>query len=266
MCVRKAKFPMIMRWISKQQTTTSQTSLRLSVLTTMVLAGIFIAGQAANLARAESIDDAGLWWAFFGQGEIGQHHESCTNNRLKWWFDGHSRFLDDADGFNQSIVRPGLGISISERAALWAGYGWIRTSPLSGPDFDEHRIWQQWTWSASHDPFAFALRSRLEQRFIETGDDTGWRFRQLVRAQYTFPCNPCRTAVVWDELFIHLNDTDWGAHDGVNQNRLFVGLGIKRDLQGRRRTEIGYLNQTINVAGKDNRMHHILSINVYRRP
>ena len=64
MCVRKAKFPMIMRWISKQQTTTSQTSLRFSVLTTMVLAGIFIAGQAANLARAESIDDAGLWWAF----------------------------------------------------------------------------------------------------------------------------------------------------------------------------------------------------------
>ncbi len=173
------------------------------------------------------------------------------------------RLLDDSGGFNQSIVRPGVGYSLSERATIWAGYGWIRTSPLASTDFDEHRIWQQLTWSRTSDLLKFAYRSRLEQRFVETGDDLGWRFRQLVRAQHELPSFPHLTLVTWDELFFHLNDTDWGAESGFNQNRVFAGFGWKCDLQSRWRTEIGYLNQAINVPGRNDRNHHIVSINFY---
>ncbi len=248
--------------IPELQATVERSRDRFLLCVTIVVVFIIIGGYPRTVC-ADSVDDTGLWWAFFGQGDISDHQDQCDCCRLKWWFDGHTRFLEDADGFNQSIVRPGLGLSTSQHSAIWAGYGWIRTSPLEGADFDEHRFWQQWTWSRSHDPFAFALRSRLEQRFLETGDDTGWRFRQLVRAQYALPHCPRRTFVVWDEFFVHLNDTDWGARDGFNQNRLFVGFGVKRD--SRRRTEIGYLNQLINVPGGNDRMNHILSINVYRR-
>ena len=223
----------------------------------------------ARDAQAQTVDDEGVWLAFFGQGDIYQH--GCTCNRcqchqLRWWFDGHARFLDDADGFNQSIVRPGIGLSLSKHSAIWAGYGWIRTSPLSGADFDEDRVWQQWTWSKSCAPITFALRSRLEQRFLETGDDTGWRFRQLFRTQCALPNCPQLTLVIWDELFIHLNDTDWGAESGFDQNRFFIGFGLRRDPCNRWRTEIGYLNQSANVTGGNDRSNHILSINFYRSP
>ena len=228
------------------------------------LFALWVALFAPASALAQTVDDAGLWWAFFGQGDL--HDEECTDLPLKWWFDGHARFLDDADGFNQSIVRPGVGVSLGERSAIWAGYGWIRTSPLTGSDFDEHRIWQQWTWSDTHEPITFALRSRLEQRLIETGDDTGWRFRQLVRAQHNLPRFPRLILVAWDELFVHLNDTDWGAERGFNQNRVFVGLGVKCDRPSSLRTEVGYLNQTIKVSGGANRSHHILSVNIYFSP
>ena len=225
----------------------------------------------SNSARAQTVDDEGLWLALFAQGKFQEDggHCDCRNaksHEIKWWFDGHARFLDDADFFSQSIVRPGIGYALTDRATIWAGYGWIRTSPIVGADFDENRIWQQLTWSRKHDPLLFAFRSRLEQRFVETGDDAGWRFRQLIRAQHNLPACPHLTLVSWDELFIHLNDTDWGARSGFNQNRLFAGIGLKCDPQSRWRTEIGYLNQTIHVPGGNDRSHHILSINFYRSP
>ena len=137
------------------------------MLRRIYLAGIavlfLVASAASNVqAQSQSIDDTGLWTALFAQGDI----DRVGNGRMKWWFDGHVRLLDDATGFNQSIVRPGLGWGLGENSALWAGYGWIHTSPLNGADFDEHRIWQQWTWSKSCKPLKLsflALKLRLPQ-------------------------------------------------------------------------------------------------------
>ena len=213
--------------------------------------------------QAQTFDDAGLWLAMFAQGDA---TDLGSNERLKWWFDGHARFFDDNDGFGQSIVRPGLGWELDENSALGAGYGWIRTSPIVGDDFDEHRIWQQWTWSQSIDLIKVALRSRFEQRFVETGSDTGLRFRQLFRVQKTLKNCPPLTLVAWDELFVALNDTDWGARSGFDQNRVFIGFGFKPSCRSGWRTEIGYLNQTINVTGPTDRSNHILSLNFYHAP
>ena len=177
-------------------------------------------------ANAQAIDDGGLWHALLAQGDFdawGSDHP-----RLRWWFDGHLRLLDDAGGFNQSIVRPGLGWTLNERSTLWAGYAWIRTSALSRVEFDEHRIWQQWTWSKDCRNWRLGVRSRFEQRLVETGDDLGLRFRQFFRATHNLPALPKMTLVCWDEIFYHLNDTDWGAESGFNQNRVFVGVGYKR--------------------------------------
>ena len=230
--------------------------------TICVLTAIVATCSASRAIRAQTVQDEGVWTALFAQGDLAIN--SDDDGPFRWWFDGHARFLEDADGFAQSIVRPGLGYAISDQATLWAGYGWIRTSPITGADIDESRIWQQITWSKSVDPLRFAFRSRLEQRFLEIGDETGWRFRQLVRVQHSMPAVPHLSLVAWDELFIHLNDTDWGAANGFDQNRVFVGLGWKCDPESSWRTEIGYLHQFIDRSTGADRSHHILSVNVYR--
>ncbi|MCP4175373.1 MAG: DUF2490 domain-containing protein [Fuerstiella sp.] len=213
-------------------------------------------------AKAQSVNDSGLWAGGFGRGDIAPD----VNDRLKWWFDGHARFFDDTDGFGQSIVRPGIGYAFDERFTLWAGYGWIRTSPATAPDFDEHRIWQQVTWSQPIGCHTIGFRSRLEQRFVETGEDAGSRFRQLFSWREPISCDEKYTFVLWDEIFVHLNDTDWGANAGFDQNRLFVGCGLKRRSDSRWRTEIGYLNQHIDRGGRGNLTNHLLSVNIYRSP
>lgn len=212
--------------------------------------------------QAQTVDDLGLWTALFSQGDI-ELSDDAGDSRLRWWFDGHARFQDDADGFNVSIVRPGIGYKLTDTATIWAGYGWIRTSPLGGaPDFDENRIWQQITWSENVDQTKFGFRSRLEQRFVETGDDTGWRFRQFFSART--PLTERVTLVAWDEVFIHLNDTDFGTRTGFNQNRAFLGFGWKwNPATPKSRVEIGYLNQFIDNRNGDDRMNHILSVNFF---
>ncbi|MEK6246540.1 MAG: DUF2490 domain-containing protein, partial [Planctomycetales bacterium] len=136
-----------------------------------------------------------------------------------------------------------------------------------GFDIDENRIWQQLTWSDRIGRFSCLLRPRLEQRFLTSGNDMGLRFRQFVKLWRPLSYDPRFSLVSWDELFIHLNDTDWGARAGFNQNRLFVGVGWDPNSNDRWRTEIGYLYQEINVPGVGNNMsNHILSINFFRAP
>ena len=214
----------------------------------------------SRLAVAQDVNDIGQWNAVFMQDKI------AADSKVRWWFDGHYRLFEDNDGFGQSIVRPGLGLDISKNSALWAGYGWIRTSPIQGNDTDEHRIWQQWTWSETAKPFKFALRTRFEQRQLESSDDTGLRLRQFVRCQKTLDRCATRTFVVWDEMFIALNDTDFGQRDGFDQNRLFVGFGFKRFRNSTWRAEIGYMLQSINQQGPSNRHNHILALNIFRSP
>jgi hypothetical protein len=234
-----------------------------AIVSVVVVPCMFV---APGEAYGQTIDDTGQWLALFARGDLGHEGDGYWSDRLKWWFDGHARFFDDTDGFGQSIVRPGIGYALTESAAVWMGYGWIRSSPGSGPDFDEHRIWQQLTWSTEFAPYTLGLRSRLEQRIVETGSETGWRFRQLVSLRRPVPCVPPLSLVVWDEAFFHLNDTDWGAESGFDQNRLFLGFGYKCDPDSPSRVEIGYLNQYVNRSGRDDLSNHLLSMNFYWSP
>ena len=68
---------------------------------------------------------------------------------------------------------------------------------------------------------------------------------------------------VWHELFINMNDTDFGAEAGLGQNRAFVGFGFEPLESSDGRIEVGYLLQSINLPGKNNRQNHILSLNYF---
>jgi hypothetical protein len=219
---------------------------------------LFVIVWAPNATQAQTLDDTGLWFAAFSNGKF----ESLSDeDSLRWWFDAHYRLRDDTSGFNQSIIRPGLGYAIDDKQTVWAGYAWIKTAPVLGNNFDEHRFWQQWTATPSKGDWKFLHRSRFEQRWLETGDDVGLRWRQLVRGQKILTNCPEYSFVMWDEVFFNLNDTDWGANSGLDQNRAFIGFGYKRCPHSKFRTEIGYLNQFVDRQSDG--MNHILSVNFF---
>lgn len=223
----------------------------------LVLASWFV---TFPVARSQTLDDTGLWFAAFGNGQFEYLNDDSP---LRWWFDAHYRLRNDSDGFDQSILRPGLGLQVAEDQVLWAGYAWIGNSPVTDEYFNEHRFWQQWSATPSVGDWKSLHRSRLEQRWRETGDDVGWRWRQMHRVQKILTSCPQWSLIGWDEAFFHLNDTDWGAATGLDQNRAFLGFGYNRCPHTRVRTEIGYINHFTNRQGGEDGMNHLLSISFF---
>ena len=234
--------------------------LRLSSRCLLLCAVAFSVVTCTGPSIAQTIHDSGTWLSVNTQGDV---ESVCREHDcMRWWFDGHLRFADDAGGYYQSIIRPGLGYQLSDTTTLWAGYAWINESPVTGnPNFDENRVWQQLTWSQDLCRSSVSTRSRLEQRFVETGSDVGWRFRQFAKIDRPIGFESRLSAVVWDEVFFDLNSTDWGQHGGFSQNRVFAGLGWKFNTLNHPKVEIGYFNQFLLKRSSSDRFTHIVAVN-----
>ena len=225
---------------------------------------VFVLAALSPLIARGQIQDTGLWLGGFSQG--GFQLPALEDTDARWWFDANIRYLGDDFELFQTVIRPGIGYQLNDEQSVWLGYAWIGEE-IPELRFHENRLWEQWLLTRDWGDVTAVLRSRLEQRWVSLGDQAGWRYRQMVRVQKPVTGNPNLLWVAWDEIFFHLNDTDWGARTGYNQNRLFIGLGRKPRPSSRRRTEIGYLYQQINVAedGAD-LSNHILSINIFYNP
>lgn len=192
--------------------------------------------------NASAQNDNQVWTAVFTNGAIEKDSKALL------WFDGHARFSEDASRLGVSIIRPGVGYKLSDRVSLWAGYARVVSRADGRANINENRIWQQATYTiASGDWGVLSGRTRLEQRFLNTGSETGHRVRQFFR--WRKPVSERWTATVWNETFIALNDTDFGARSGFDQNRLFLGMRWRAfnnvSLEG------GYLLNNINGATND---------------
>jgi len=226
-----------------------------------VVLSIGLALGAAGVGHAEPVSDAGLWSLFAAQGDFAAGVGDPW--RARWAFDGQARFLEDANGFNQSLFRPSLGVDVAESAAVWLGYAWIRTEPSVGGSIDEHRIFQQLTWTQSIRTVSVYSRTRLEQRFIEGNDDVAWRFREFVKIGVPIGIDERFRLVAYDEVFIHANDANAATRSGFDQNRLFAGIGIPIGGYSGATLEIGYLNQFVRRSRGEDRVNHILSVNLF---
>lgn len=222
----------------------------------MKFAAIIAAGMSpATLAGGASAQaDTQVWTAGFASGQVAEA------SRLLVWFDGHARFRDSGDQLDVTIVRPGIGWRVSPRLDLWAGYAHV-TLRRPGPDGEEHRAWQQATYPIAEVAGGrLTGRTRLEQRFREGGDDTGWRLRQFVR--WSRPViGPNVSIVASNEAFIAFNNTDWGQRDGYDQNRAFLGLGWQAT--PRLRLEGGYMNQHIDGGAAPDRSNDNLVVSAF---
>ncbi len=209
-----------------------------------------LAVAASGPAAAQTISDERVWW------NVTFQERARTESPWRWYVELQGRHRDGVADFDQLLVRPAVGYDVTSRSSLWAGYGYTPSYPPGSDVLTESRAWQQYLWAGPGLGSALQWRSRIEQRAIEENDRLAWRFRQFWRL--TRPLHPGLgglTFVAWDEVFVHLNDTTRTA-SGFDQNRLFAGLGVGPWAGAR--LEVGYVNQSIRVAGGADRRNHIL--------
>ena len=218
------------------------------------LAGVILASPGAAQAAEQ---DEQVWTSVAASTALGPQVDATLEL--------HGRFTDGASRLGQTLVRPSLTYKLGGGWSATAGYVHVRNRPQGAVANTEHRTWQQVGY-ALYDPEGDGLlvtgRTRLEQRFRENADGTGWRLRQQFRLSVPIaPAGKLR-ALASNETFVGLNDTPWGQRSRVDQVRTFIGASLP--LAEKLTFEPGYLNQIVIRTGPD-RVNHIAALNLQVR-
>jgi hypothetical protein len=204
----------------------------------------------------------------FGQKKISEQNHAWTtyqgNHKLSKKWGLHTEYqwrrADFYQHWQQSLMRIGLDYHLNPNAFVSAGYGSIITFqygeiPVSH-QFNEHRIWEQFTQKSTIGRVDIQHRYRLEQRildnYIKSGneyvkDGTVFRNRVRYRAMAFIPLN--HSSMSDNTLFLNVNDEvflGFGEGIGTNildQNRLQVALGWK--FNSKCMVQAGYMNQYV---------------------
>ena len=201
-------------------------------------------------AIAETVEDGRYWFSLYTQGPL-------PKENFYWSLDIHPRWREEGRHFDTLILRPSLIYKITPKTSIWTGYDTINNHPAGQSSFQENRLWEQVMHQfETFGGLTLTVRTRFEQRDREDYSDIAHRLRQMVRATTPSSLHQQLSWVVWDELFINLNQTDWGVMRGTDQNRLFLGANWKFDELSN--LEVGYINQYVNGKTID-RENHILS-------
>lgn len=208
-------------------------------------------------ATARVVEDQQLWANVTVIGTV--------RDKFAYFVEVQPRTADGVGRLGQLLLRPALGWKLSQDATLYGGYARVVLPARTGPGNHEDRFFTQLTWDLGGIAGGkVQSRSRIEHRRLASGEDTGWRLRELIR--YVHPLGDPRRprALAHLELFAALNDTDWGARAGVDQVRTFGGFEIP--VFGKSTLEAGYLNQTFNDPGGRFRVNHVASLVLFVRP
>lgn len=212
--------------------------------------------------QAKANQDWGLWVSNTYQTDFG------GSNYLAF-FELQPRTRNDNENLQQIIIRPILGYKLNNEWSVWLGYAWQgEYSPSRGDKFGNatNDIVQQVQWVHDIDEhWNLQFRWRLEQRFFADSDDVGLRMRHRLRLTYTFPDTNV-FLISFDEFFHYLNNINDGspregqAQSGVNQNRLYAGLGYK--FNKHISADTGYQLQYVNNFGKQDLFNHVWLTNI----
>ena len=181
-----------------------------------------------------------------------------VTGKLSASMEAQARLTGDVSRLGQLILRPSIGWRVADRHTLSLGYAYVRSEPGGTPVTNEHRLWQQAVYGivGSGEGVMLDGRTRLEQRFVEGKEGTGWRLRQQLRL--TAPVAGVR-AVLWSEPFYNIDDAGWGQRQGFDQLRAFAGVNLK--VNDMVTVEPGYLHQRVFRRGED-RINHVASLSM----
>ena len=157
------------------------------------------------------------------------------------------RFSDNRNGLYELESNSLLGYRLNKVVTVWAGY--THNPQYSAGEFTvmEHRAREQVTF----DGFArlgkgkLSGRLRLEQRWREAMEGTGWRARPYLK--YSLPIAGKTAINLSTEPFFNLNTTPFQKQSGLDRVRNLVSVStqLTRTLSG----EAGYMNQHGFVRG-----------------
>jgi hypothetical protein len=203
---------------------------------------LFLCLFAVSYANAQNNgeDDWGAWYMYFGTNKIADKFSVHTEAQF--------RFYETTGNFNQLLLRTGLNYHISPDAIVTLGYGYINTDGTFEEFSDEinskeNRIFQQLILKNKVGEFLFEHRYRLEQRFLDFGEETDTQHRARYRLQLTLPLTDIFFINLYDEVFLNLQDQVFG------QNRLYAALGLH--ITENSSVQIGYLKNHFSSANFD---------------
>lgn len=147
--------------------------------------------------------------------------------------------------YHQGLVRGALGYSFDPAISGWLGTGHVATR-VNDALKQEQRLFQQLLWVMKNSQLLkLESRTRLEERYlINDSNQLSWRLRQFFQASLP-PFTKRIRPLVYDEVFININNPEWVSSKTIAQNWVFIGINIRASKTSSIIT--GYLNQYITT-------------------
>jgi hypothetical protein len=201
----------------------------------------------ATPAAAWATDDGQLWTNANATVKLGDRWRISEEVTV--------RFSDNRNGLYEFESNTLLGYRLNKIVTFWAGY--THNPQYLAGHFTrmEHRAREQVTF----DSFAklgsgkLSGRIRLEQRWREGLDGTGWRLRPYVK--YSLPLQGKVNLNLSSEPFINFNTTSFQTKKGLDRvrNLATVSIPISKKVTG----EVGYMNQHLFLSGRPDESDHV---------
>jgi hypothetical protein len=225
-----------------------------SKISRLSLLSLCLLGGALGMAPAQAREDSQIWGS------------ANVNVKLsdKWRLQQEltTRFSGDRSGLYEVESVTMLGYRLVKDVTLAAGY--VHNPRYAGGDFTvmEHRAREQVTFDnvARIGSGKLSARMRMEQRWREHVDGTGWRMRPYVKFTLPLAKGSKTSLVISSETFVNLNTTPFQKQDGLDRMRNFIG--INTPLTKNVIAEFGYLNQHGFVRGGEDTSDHVASVSL----
>lgn len=170
-----------------------------------------------------------------------------------------ARSSDDRGGLYEVENSLVLGYKLSSTMTAWAGY--VHNPNYTAGDFAvmERRAREQITIDnfAKIGGAALSARLRLEQRWRDGLEGTGWRVRPYVKVAVPLGSKTAPALNLTAESFVNLNNSASQSVDGLERLRSAISLTFP--VSKAVNLEAGYLNQHRFVRGGADTDDHVLT-------
>ena len=173
-----------------------------------------------------------------------------------------ARFSDDRNGLYELENSLLLGYKLNPKVTAWAGY--VHNPSYNAGEFTvmERRAREQLTIDnfARLGKASLSGRLRLEQRWRDGIDGTGWRTRPYLKLALPLGGKGAPSLNLTEEAFINLNNTAFQSKDGLE--RLRTAATVSVSLSKVVKLEAGYLNQHRFVSNGPDTDDHVLTASI----